>query len=235
MKTFDQFSENFAREINRIDSNKPQQDIERRKRQERNDAAIKRVQDKTREARVGAEVRGPAVEREMLAKKKEQRKQAAAKQMAAAEAKASTVPQAAPAPAAKKPAARRPSSSADRSRADAARARQQKAREEKEAAARIKKRQGGLGGGIKSALGGDLRMDPNKAETETEREMIKDKNREKQAEFGKKKTQQVGKAAKSAAGFIKRAAQKEAEKRVDTADSGNVSGGSGYNSRSRTA
>ena len=72
------------------------------------------------------------------------------------------------------------------------RARAQKAHDDK-AGERLNDRRGGVMGGVKSALGGDvIGVRPKKGETEADVKLRKQTNRKNRADFAKKKVQQVG-------------------------------------------
>ena len=83
-------------------------------------------------------------------------------------------------------------------------------------------------GGIKSALGGDvIGMRGKKGESSAEKEARQDMNKKNRADFSKKKVQQTG-------NLVKSAAKDSQEDRTKVAGpSGDVSGGSQYQSRSQ--
>ena len=113
----------------------------------------------------------------------------------------------------------------------------QKKAEEGSAKDNIEKRKSGVGGGVKSALGGDvIGMRGKKGETPEEKRQRQDMNKKYRGDFAKKKVQQTGNAAKSAVGKTFSALTKQGKSGEDVqagSESGNVSGGSEYVSRTK--
>ena len=87
---------------------------------------------------------------------------------------------------------------------DARRAEQQrnakKQKQERKAKEDIAKRKTGIGGGIKSALGGDVIGMSTRGKNKAETKEIKKQNRQARGDFAKKKVQQTGNFVKSVPG-----------------------------------
>ena len=126
--------------------------------------------------------------------------------------------------------AQRDADYADKKERQAKRAREEGAKDT------VEKRKGGLGAGVKSAFGGDvIGMRAKKDDDEETRDEIKKTNRKNRAEFSKKKTQQFGNFVKSAGRAAGRAAltDKDQDRTQVAGPSGDVSGGSSYQSRTQ--
>ena len=122
---------------------------------------------------------------------------------------------------------------ADRKEAD------RKRNAEAEGARNIAKRKQGTTAGVKSALGGDvIGMRGRRGETPEEKKQRQNMNKKNRGDFAKKKVQQTGNVVKSAPGkalnLTKNIVKGSEEDRTKVAGpSGDVSGGSQYQSRSQ--
>ena len=117
--------------------------------------------------------------------------------------------------------------------ADYANKRERQAKRAREEGAKdtVDKRKSGVGAGVKSALGGDMFMRNRKGDSEETKAELDKRRGQSRADFGKKKTQQFGNFVKSAG----RAAltDKDQDRTQVAGASGDVSGGSSYQSRTQ--
>jgi len=136
--------------------------------------------------------------------------------------------------------ASRPTTSAEKSRLQAAARRNaaaDKRSRERDADSAISKRKSGVGAGIASAFGGDvIGMGRKAGDTPEMDEKRKEMNRKAKGDFAKKKVQQTGNLAKSAVGKTYSALTSKGKSGEDVetgSESGNVSGGSEFTSRTK--
>jgi len=100
----------------------------------------------------------------------------------------------------------------------------------------MESRKGGFRGGMKSALGGDvIGMRGKKGETDIEKQERRKMNRKAKADFSRKKVQQAGSAVKNTVGSVARAGltDRDQDRTQVAGPSGDVSGGSSYQSRTQ--
>lgn len=273
---------NRMKEIERIDSNKPGQDLAAKQRAQRNQASRQRVADAESKARVGAPERRAQAQAtsDRAARNASSRQRVADAErkargpvtakgaglggqkqtMSSTSRPANTVkapsgfkkgtnslrtsqtsngPTPTPTPTPSRTPASRPTS-AEKSRLEAAARRNaaaDKRSRERAADSEISKRKSGVSGGVKSALGGDvIGMGRKAGDTPEMDEKRKEMNRKAKGDFAKKKVQQTGNLAKSAVGKTYSALTSKGKSGEDVetgSESGNVSGGSEFASRTK--